>query len=239
MKTLTNKTVIVAGGGSGIGLGIARELSQAGCQVTITGRRPAVLEEAAKSVPENPPSTFACDISDRDSVAALFEKHGTPDILINCAGVNIVNRALNVLSPEDFDRLMAINCTGFFNLLHAALPTMRERKDGLIFSISSIAGKRPYTVAGAAYSASKFAATALGTATGDEERENGIRVTNIYPGEVNTPILENRPVKISDEQKAQMVHPEDIGKMVLPIAQLPAHVHVPELIIKPLYQEYL
>jgi NADP-dependent 3-hydroxy acid dehydrogenase YdfG len=105
-------------------------------------------------------------------------------------------------------------------------------------NISSIAGKRALTLAGPAYCASKFAATALGTAVGLEERANGIRVTNIYPGEVNTPILEKRPVPVPRERKAQMVQPEDIGALVVDLAKLPERVLVPELIVTPLYQEY-
>ena len=94
-------------------------------------------------------------------------------------------------------------------------------------------------LAGAAYAASKFAATALGTEIGAEEAGNGIRITNVYPGEVNTPLLDDRPEPVPDEKKAQMVHPEDIGAMVVAIAQLPKHVVVPEIIVKPLYQEFL
>ena len=102
---------------------------------------------------------------------------------------------------------MAVNCTGFYNLLHAVLPGMRDRREGLIVSISSIAGKRALPLAGPAYCALKFAATALGTAVGLEERANGIRITNIYPGEVETPLLDQRPVPVPAEKRAQMVHP--------------------------------
>ena len=142
------------------------------------------------------------------------------------------------LDPADFDRMMAVNATGLFNVLHAALPGMRRRGGGLIVNIASISGKRAARLGGPGYCASKFAATGLGTAVGLEERARGIRVTNIYPGEVETPILALRPVPVSDERKARMVHPEDIAACVVTIARLPDHVLVPELIITPLYQEY-
>jgi NADP-dependent 3-hydroxy acid dehydrogenase YdfG len=80
---------------------------------------------------------------------------------------------------------------------------------------------------------------ALSTAVGNEEAPNGVRVTTIHPGEVNTPILEKRPTPVPEERKAIMVQPEDIGAMVVTIAQLPGHTHVPELIVKPLYQEFV
>ncbi|MDB4620188.1 SDR family NAD(P)-dependent oxidoreductase, partial [Akkermansiaceae bacterium] len=169
----------------------------------------------------------------------LFQQIDAPEIVVNAAGINILNRRVEVLTPEDFEKVIAINCTGFFNVLHAALPAMRERKDGLIFNISSIAGKRAYPLAGAAYAASKFGASGLASGVGAEEQANGIRITSICPGEINTPILNDRPVKVPDEQKARMIHPEDIASLIVTIAQLPAHVVVPELVIKPLYQEYI
>jgi NADP-dependent 3-hydroxy acid dehydrogenase YdfG len=115
---------------------------------------------------------------------------------------------------------------------------MRERRDGLIISISSIAGKRAMPLGGVAYNASKFAMGALGTTVGLEEAANGIRVTTIYPGEVDTPLLDRRPVKVSAEQKARILQPEDVAAAALMIAALPPRAHVPELIIKPATQVY-
>ena len=80
--------------------------------------------------------------------------------------------------------------------------------------------------------------TALGTAAGLEVKANGIRVTNIYPGEVDTPILDQRPEPVPADRRAVMVHPEDIGALVVTIAKLPPHVQVPEVVITPLYQDY-
>ena len=73
----------------------------------------------------------------------------------------------------------------------------------------------------------------------EEERENGIRITNVFPGEVNTPILDQRPVPPPPEHRAQILQPEDIARTVLLLAELPARAHVPELIIKPTSQGYV
>lgn len=240
---LENKTALVTGGGSGIGLGIAVALAGEGCRVAICGRTGEKLAEAAKQFEGNPPIlTYPCDVVDRERVKALFawadEKLGDLDILVCSAGINVARRSMAELAPEDWDRVLAVNATGTFNCLHEALPRMRKRKSGLVVNISSIAGKRALALAGPAYCASKFAATALGTAAGLEERPNGIRITNIYPGEVHTPILDQRPVPVPAEKKTRMVHPEDIGACVVTLAKLPEHVLVPELIITPLYQEY-
>ncbi len=235
MKALSGKTALVTGGGSGVGLGTAQALAEAGATVTICGRNEEKLREVAGEFLR----VQVCDISSRQDVNSLISHIGTPDILVNSAGVNIAKRKVSEIDPADFDKLLAINCTGFFNLIHAALPAMRERQDGLIFNISSIAGKRAYPLAGMAYAASKFGVTGMASAINAEEAENGIRITSIFPGEINTPILDERPVKVPDEQKARMVHPEDIATLIVAIAQLPKHVVVPELVIKPTYQEFI
>jgi NADP-dependent 3-hydroxy acid dehydrogenase YdfG len=123
-------------------------------------------------------------------------------------------------------------------VIHAVLPDMRARRDGVIINVSSIAGVRPSMLGGAAYSASKHALSALTSVLGQEEKDNGIRATNLCPGEVNTPILDARPVKVSDEHKAQILQPEDVAAAVIFIATLPPRAHVPELIIKPTTQHF-
>jgi NADP-dependent 3-hydroxy acid dehydrogenase YdfG len=240
---LTGKTALVTGGSSGIGLGVARALAREGCRVAISGRDRKRLDDAAAQFP-SPPSalTRTCDVANRKDVRELatwaIDQMGRLDIVVNSAGVNVVRRAMSELDPDDFDRIIAINCTGFYNVLRAVLPGMRQNQSGLIINISSIAGKRAVAIAGPAYCASKFAATALGTAVGLEERPNGIRITNIYPGEVDTPLLDLRPAPLTAERRAEMVHPEDIGQCVIALAKLPPNVIVPELVITPTYQPY-
>ncbi len=241
---LDGKTALVTGGGSGIGLGVALALAREGCRVALAGRSREKLERAAAEYSGQPAIIArACDVTDRGDVRELIAWSlacmGRLDIVVNSAGINVARRKMSELDPEDFDRIMAINCTGFFNVLHAVLPGMRQQRSGLIVNISSVAGKRALALAGPAYCASKFAATALGTAVGLEERPNGIRITNVYPGEVDTPILDQRPVPVPAEKRAQMVHPADIGDCVVALAKLPPNVIVPELVITPTYQEYL
>jgi NADP-dependent 3-hydroxy acid dehydrogenase YdfG len=146
---------------------------------------------------------------------------------------------MNALDPADWDKLMHVNATGAFNALHYALPQMRERKDGLIILVSSVAGIRASILGGVAYSASKFAMTALGTTVAAEEKNNGIRITNVYPGEVETPILDARPVPVSAEHRARILQPSDIASVLVAIAELPPRAHVAELVIKPTTQEFI
>jgi NADP-dependent 3-hydroxy acid dehydrogenase YdfG len=240
---LKGKTAVVTGGGSGIGQAIAVALADEGIRVAIAGRREEKLREvAAKYGGPTPLLAHEVDVVDRTSVERLFqwaaEKLGAIDILVNGAGINVVHRSLADTTPEEWDRVMQINATGAYNCLRAVLPRMRERRDGLVVNISSIAGKRALRLGGVAYCASKFAMTALGTIAALEEGRNGIRVTNIYPGEVDTPILENRPTPVTPEHRQRILQPEDVAAAVVMIACLPPRAHVAELVIKPTTQDY-
>src|SRR4051812_20694304 len=241
---LSGKAALVTGGGSGIGLAIAHALAAEGCRVAIAGRRGEVLREAAAAWKGKPTIlTHECDVADRESVRRLFDwqqkELGPLDFLVNSAGINIKTRSMAAMTPEQWDHVIQVNATGVYNCMYFALPPMRAKKDGVIVNISSTSGKRAGALGGIAYNASKFAVTALGIAAGSEEIPNGIRITNVYPGEVNTPILEHRPSPVSEERKAKMLLPEDVAQMVLAIVKLPPRAHVPEIVIKPLTQEWM
>ncbi|MBM4000413.1 MAG: SDR family NAD(P)-dependent oxidoreductase [Planctomycetes bacterium] len=241
--TLQGKTALVTGGGTGIGWSIARELAAAGARVAIAGRRENVLRDAASRWTGDPPIEFhAVDVADRSSVRRLFgwatERIGPITILVNCAGFNVPNRTMAALRPEQWDELLAVNASGAYYCMYEALPQMRAMKDGLIINVSSIAGKRAMALGGVGYCASKFAMTALGTCVGNEDNQHGIRVTNIYPGEANTPILDHRPTPVTDAHRAAILQPDDIGTLVAAIARLPPRAHVPEVIIKPTCAAY-
>ncbi len=235
---LIGKVALVTGGGTGIGRAVAAALAGEGAQVVITGRRADKLQEACAEIDQPALVSHALmDVADRQqvttTVAKMIERFGAIDILVNNAGVNVTRRSVAQLAPEDWDSLLAVNATGAFNVIHAVLPQMRARKDGVIISISSLAGVRASSLGGLAYSASKHALNALTRVVALEEGENGIRATNICPGEVNTPLLDSRPIKVSDEQRAQILLPEDVAAAVLFVATLPPRAHVPEMLIKP------
>ena len=241
--SLAGRTILVTGGGTGIGAGCAIALAEQGCQVAIAGRREQPLIEAASQFTGEPAiQTHTVDVGERKSVHRLAdwatETLGKIDVLIHAAGINVPQRSMEECDPEDWDQVLRINATGAYNMMYAVLPPMRERRDGLIINISSIAGARASELGGVAYSASKFAMTALSTCVANEEKDRGIRVTNIYPGEVETPILDNRPVPVSAEHRARILQPEDVAAAVVMIVGLPPRAHVSDMIIKPTTQEF-
>ena len=237
---LSGRTAVITGGGSGIGAAIARGLAAAGCQVAITGRRQERLDEVLAA--DDSILARTSDVAERESVTEFFawanDALGQIDILVNSAGIDTPRRAMTELTPDDWDKLIGVNLTGAYNCLHAVLPQMVQRQDGVIVNISSVAGKRAGPIGGVAYNASKFGMGALGTTVAEEHREQGIRVTNIFPGEVETPILDDRPVPVSAEHRARILQPEDVADAVLMVVRLPARANVPELIIIPTTQYY-
>ncbi len=236
---MEHQTALITGAGSGMGQAIAEDLASAGLRVALVGRDRQKLERvrdgfgaaASKSLVE------PCDVADREAVGAMVQRvldeFGAIDILVCNAGINIARRTLSELDPADWDKLIAVNLTGAYNLVHHVLPAMRQQRRGLVVQVCSIAGIRASVLGGPAYSASKFGQAALGLCIGQEERANGIRSSNIYPGEVETPILDARPVAVPQERRQVILQPKDVAQAVRFLAELDPRAHVPELVILP------
>ncbi|MBT4138919.1 MAG: SDR family oxidoreductase [Candidatus Latescibacteria bacterium] len=232
-----SKTAIITGAGTGIGRGIAVSFAKAGYNLTLAGRRTEPLEETAKQCGDAQILIIATDVTDRTSVQTLAQKtletFGGIDILVNNAGINTKARNLDDISDEDWDRVININLTGAFNAFRAVRSQMKKQNDGVVINIASMAGKKAGTVGGAAYSASKFGMSSLTQSINAEFRENGIRACCIYPGEVDTPILDNRPTPVSAEKRAAALQPEDIAAAALMVAQLHNRAIIEEMTIFP------
>lgn len=241
---LKGKGAIVTGAGSGIGEAVAACFAQEGAEVVTVGRTLAKLERAKASAGEPGARLhpYALDVSDAAAVGVLaawaVERLPQIDILVNNAGTNVPDRALAKLSREDFDTVIQVNLNGPFYLMQAVLPGMRERGNGVLITISSTAGVRASVVSGASYSASKHGVRALSLSAHLEEGAHGIRSCVICPGEVNTPILDRRPVVPSADKRALMLQPEDIAQAALLVATLHPRATIPELVITPTLQEF-
>ena len=244
MSNLSNKIVLVTGGGSGIGLAVAREFLKEDARVAITGRDEAKLRRASDQLKSGDRLvTHAADVSDPGQVhtliATVTQRLGPIDILVNNAGTNIKARTFKELTPETWKLLVGANMDGAFYCMREVVPQMAARGGGLIINVNSIAGVRASPLGGPAYSAAKFGLHALSLCLGAEVKTDGIRICGVYPGEVNTPILDVRPKALDDAHRQRILQPEDVAGAVLFIARLPAHVVIPELVITPLSQGFV
>ncbi|MBP3954066.1 SDR family oxidoreductase [Gemmata sp. G18] len=243
MNKLANKVAVVTGGGSGVGKSTAALFLKEGAKVVIAGRDGAKLAAVAQELNAGDSlRTLPTDVTKVEQCQALIDfatkTFGRVDILVNNAGTNIKDRTLRELTPEAWDMMIRTNLDGAFYCTKAVLPQMFDRKDGVIVNVVSVAGKRANPLGGAAYVAAKFAMGGLGLVLSNEEKDSGVRVSNVYPGEIDTPILAARPKPVSEEQRAVILKPEDVAEAVLFVASLPARVSIPELVIKPTVQMY-
>jgi NAD(P)-dependent dehydrogenase (short-subunit alcohol dehydrogenase family) len=234
-----NKTAIVTGAGSGVGQAIALALAKQGWRVAILGRRREMLDETVRIAGANAENLtpFDCDVGKADAVATVAEKildrFGSVEVLVNAAGTNAPKRALNVLSLEDYHAMMDANLHGAYYCVQAFLPAMRTNRSGTIINIVSEAGKQASPKAGPAYVMSKFGLAGLTQSINAEERGNGIRACSVFPGDVDTPLLDKRPNPPPAEARARMLRSEDVAECALLAILLPARALVEEIVIRP------
>ena len=233
---MPSKVAWITGGGTGIGLGAAIELAKDGWAVVVSGRRADVLDKAVREIGHGA-TALTLDVAvnaDVERVAKqIVAKHGRIDLLVNSAGTNIPNRSWAELTTEAWDKVVKINLDGLLYCMRAVLPAMRAQNSGTVINVSSWAGRLPSRITGPAYAATKHAVVALTHSFNMEEFKNGIRACALCPGEVATEILRLRPVQPSDEEKARMLQPEDVGRTIAFIANMPQHVCINEVLISP------
>ncbi len=239
MSNLNGKIAWITGAGSGIGLAGAQALADAGANVVLSGRRKEVLEPEAEKLRIRGFSAdvVPLDVADKKAVKAaaknIISRHGKIDILVNSAGINVPHRYWKNQTPEGWEDVIRTNLDGTFYTVHAVLPGMRSRKDGLIINISSWAGVNHTQLTGAAYNASKHAVVALTETVNMEEAANGIRACAICPAEVATPIMDKRPIPPSAEDRERMLQAEDLGATIRFVAELSPRACINQLIISP------
>ena len=239
MTAFAGKVVWMTGAGTGIGKAGALMFAQEGAAVALIGRRRDKLDEVAAEIQAigGAAAVEALDVADRKKVGEagerLLKRLGRVDILVNNAGLNVVNRRLNEITAEDWDYILAVNLTGAFNMVQAAMPTMRNQKDGLIINIASTAAKRVSGVAGIAYSASKFGMLGMSLSLTQEAWKFGIRACCLCPDDVNTPIMARRKVKYPPEVLEQFIQPEDLAETMRFVALMPRRTSIPEMLIYP------
>jgi NAD(P)-dependent dehydrogenase (short-subunit alcohol dehydrogenase family) len=242
MSALDGQVAIVTGGGTGIGRETARMLAAEGARVVIAGRRSAPLAAVVAEI-ERAGGKAAARIADIESsgdpgalAAWTADTFGRVDVLVNSAGHSSTTRAIRWVQKADWDSVIAVNVTGVYLLCQAVIPGMIERGGGTIVTVSSVAGIRPGLMGGVPYSAAKAAVRNLMGHIHSEHRQHGIRCTTILPGEVDTPILDRRPLPPGAAARSTMMQPEDVARAVMLCVLLPARTVVEEIVMVPTVQ---
>ena len=234
MALLTNKTAIVTGGTKGIGFAIARSLIAAGASVSISARNEDQVKQAAaelNEIGEGRCVGFVCDVRDEAQVESFFANTvlslGGLDILVNNAGIGIF-APVESTTGDDFRAVIETNLCGVFYCCHQAIPLMKQRGGGYIINISSLAGANPHPKM-AAYNASKFGLNGFSEALMQEVRHDGIKVSYIMPGSVNTEFGGDEP----SPEKSWQLQPDDIARVVMDLLQSPDRALPSRIEIRP------
>jgi NAD(P)-dependent dehydrogenase (short-subunit alcohol dehydrogenase family) len=219
------RSALVTGGSSGIGLAIARMLRDEGYGLTLVSRRAEKIEAAAAELGA---TAVAADVGDDEECARIVEEHrakfGRLDVLVNSAGVGIAGTVAD-LPAKHFDLQVGVNLRGLFLVTQAAIPLLRE-SHGLIVNLASIAGTLP-TPGLATYGATKAAVIALTKSLNEELDGDGVRAIAICPGFVDTPMAE-----WSGLPGDEMIQPEDCAEVVRMCLRLSPHARIPQVVIE-------
>jgi NAD(P)-dependent dehydrogenase (short-subunit alcohol dehydrogenase family) len=219
------KVALVTGGSSGIGLAIARMLSEEGYALTVTARTVEKVEAAAAELGA---LAVPADVSREEDceriVAAHAERHGRLDVLVNSAGVGIVGR-LEDMTAKRWDLQLGVNLRGLFLVTRAALPLLKASR-GQVVNVASIAGTMPSPMLGA-YGASKAAVISLTRTLNAELEQDGVRATALCPAFVDTPMA-----AWSGLPPEELIRPEDCAELVRALLRLSPHARVPEIVVE-------
>ena len=231
---------VVTGASSGVGRATAITLATAGWEVTLLARRAEALQKTINLAPPDarPRMHLApCDITDNTAVQAIAKsvlaKHSRIDALVNAAGTNIPDRSLEKMTEARYREVFDVNLTGALNTIQAFLPAMRQQQGGTIVNINSIAGQNASVLSGASYVMSKFALAGLTQSINAEEAQHNIRACSIFPGDINSELLEKRPTPPPMDVRSKMLQPQDLADCILLVLNLPPRAVVEELRIVP------
>ncbi len=217
---IAGHSALVTGGGSGLGAATAEALAAAGAKVAVLD----VNDEKGAAVAEKLGGVFAhCDVSDPDSaegaLAIAQEAHGSPRVLVNCAGIGGAARIVGREGPmplDRFKRIIEINLVGTFNMMRLAGAAMSTAEPdangvrGVIVSTASIAAFEGQ-IGQAAYAASKGGIASLTLPAAREFARFGVRVLTVAPGLFKTPLLEELPEEVQESLGASIPFPSRLG----------------------------
>jgi len=248
MAYFSGKLAFVTGGSSGIGLETARLLASQGCSLVLFARGEKMLDDARKTIAANVNPTsqrldvVSMDVADdndvRQKIKSAVEKFGTPDILINSAGIGTANYFENI-TYEQFDKVMKINVYGIRNTVSAILPFMKQKGSGHIVNISSMAGligMFGYSL----YCTTKYALVGFSECLRSELKRFNIVVTLVCPPEVDTPFVTEEAKTLPHESRvvknlAGLMTPQQAAKAIVRGIQKKKFLVVPTLTAKSMF----
>ncbi len=234
--TEPKKRALITGASSGIGRETAMAFASSGIDVALLGRSVEKLAEVENAVAKTgvKAKAYVVDLANlshvEEKISQIVLDFGNIDILVNNAGMGYTG-TLSETPLSDWQQVIDLNLTSVFACIKGILPSMRENNKGTIINVASIAGKQAFANWGA-YSVSKAGVIALSQALAQEERANGIRVTAICPGAVNTEIWDTKTVN-ADFDRSNMLTPEIVAQSILHTVLLPKQAVVDELTLMP------
>jgi NADP-dependent 3-hydroxy acid dehydrogenase YdfG len=227
MREIGGKVCFITGAGSGIGRATALKLLAHGGKVFGMGRTQERLDRLAQEASSDRLAVFCGDVREEAAVQAAFaacvERFGTVDVLLNNAGVGAPTTDLAAAPLEKFEQMFDTNVRGMFLCTREALKIMRPRKSGHILTVISMGGQRTNATA-PVYCASKFGARGLSGGLADQVLAEGIKVTDVNPGPVDTDYWGDRPVPREKFLKA-----DDVAEVILFVIGQPEHVLIREI----------
>lgn len=234
MPDLTGKVAIVTGSTKGIGLAIAEELAEAGASVAICARTESDVRDTVERLEPYAPGQVVgipTDVSDPEACAELVEEAvdrlGGLDILVNNAGLGIF-KSIEEMTVEEWRLQIDVNLGGVFYCSKAAIPHLKRSDDGWIINIGSLAGRNTFA-GGSGYNASKFGLVGMTEATMLDVRHDGIRVSIVMPGSVNT-YFGGRE---ESEERTWRLQGEDCARTVMQLLDYPKGAHVSRVEMRP------
>ncbi len=240
-----NKTILITGATSGIGLACAKKFAANNNNLIITGRRKDRLVEISASLKKEfgiSVTTLCFDVQKKEAVDAAFKtlEKTTIDILVNNAGLALGREAFDEADMNDWETMMQTNVNGLLYVTRAALPFLKKSAAPHIVNLGSIAGKEVYEF-GNVYCASKFAVDAISRSMRIDLLKHGIKVTAINPGAVETEFalvrFKGNKEKAGNTYKGLVpLTPDDIADTIFYCCNLPPHVCINDLVITCLQQ---
>lgn len=231
MTQLQGKTAIITGASSGIGTGVAKELAKEGVNVVLAARTGDKLTEVAQEINDlgnGKAIAVPTDVTEKQDIENLVAKANEAfdqvDILVNNAG-QMLTAPVRSGKVDEWELMIDVNIKGVLYGIHTVLPAMIERSSGHIINIASVSGIE-VTKHSTVYSATKFAVRAISTGLEKELARTGVRVTNISPGMVDTPLAGNW----NDRKKLTT---QDIANAIIYALKQPDYVNVNEITVRP------